>query len=302
MEGRILIVGGTGTLGSAFLHDLAKDPTKSEITILSRDEQKHHKLLGNGYKNVRFAIGDIRDIDSLNDHFYNQDIVIHTAAMKHINMCERFPMESVKTNIIGSWNVATLCERHRIKHCIFSSTDKAVDPISVYGYSKAIAESIFLDANQNSFTNFSVYRWGNILFSNGSALYKFVEDIRMNRTVKLTDLRMTRFFLKIEDAVKFVKFSYKQRSVAPKIIPTLKSAKMVDIVKSIGIILGKNIDIEIIGLRCNEKIHECLMSRHEYNLTEFIDSSHRLMEIDEIIPLIKNEVIEYEKKFFNNWM
>ena len=145
MEGNILLIGGTGTLGKAFLYDLKKRD-KCKITVLSRDEQKHHTL-SSEFSDVEFVVGDIRDRDSIEHCFFNKDIVIHTAAMKHIDICEKNPIESVKTNIIGSDNVAKFCVKYGIKYCLLSSTDKAVDPISVYGYSKAIAESIFFQLN-----------------------------------------------------------------------------------------------------------------------------------------------------------
>lgn len=300
MEGNILLIGGTGTLGRAFLNNLANNKN-CEITVLSRDEQKHHNLSPQ-FKNVKFIVGDIRDVDSIESVFFNKEIVIHTAAMKHINICEKYPMESVKTNIIGSHNVAKLCVKYSVDHCIFSSTDKAVDPVSVYGYSKAIAESIFLELNSKVRTNFSVYRWGNILFSNGSFLYKFIEKIVNKEPVPITDLRMTRFFLKIEDAVNFVNFSYRDKSIFPKIIPDLRSAKIVDIAIALGDILDTEVSFEVVGLRCNEKLHENLVSQHINNNLEYVDSNTApRLSREEIVSLIKNEVLEYAKKLSNNW-
>lgn len=263
-----LIIGGTGTLGKAliqYLHGLV------DITILSRDEHKQ-QALKKVYPDIRFILGDIKDPGSLDKAFLNQDAVFHFAALKHVDALEDNPVEAMKTNAIASVNVADMCLKYHVPVCVYSSTDKAVYPINSYGYSKALSEKIFLDYNKHSdYTRFNVYRWPNVIGSQGSAIPFFINKINAGESIPVTDVKMTRFWIKIEEAVQFVLKTYKSgfRQHNTIIYPRLKSASILDVIDVLAEILGKPYRIHEIGLRPGEKLHECMVADHE---GEYLDS------------------------------
>jgi len=261
---KALVIGGTGSLGSELLNQLSG----YEITSLSRDEQKQQSMK-KIYPNVRFVLGDIRDKDSISRHFIGKDVVFHVAALKHVDHIEENPIESVKTNILGSINVAECAINHKVPRCIFSSTDKAVDAINVYGNCKAISEKIFFDYNRTqSVTRFAVYRWGNVAASNGSAIPYFIECLHSGKPVPITDPAMTRFWITIDMAVRYMLKSFNAEETSDQVMipPTMKSAKVVDVLDCLASLLDvKKYKTKIIGVRRGEKLHECLTSMHSSN-------------------------------------
>lgn len=277
----ILIIGGTGTLGVALLNELTK--FDHNITVLSRDEQKHYRLK-KIYPNVNFVIGDIKDIGSINPHFKGVDSVFHVAALKHIDILENHIEESIKTNIIGTLNAIKCAQLNQVKNFMFSSTDKAVDPINVYGHCKAISEKLVLNANKESNTNFTVFRWGNIINSNGSALPFFIDKIKKGEEIPLTHINMSRFFLTIENAVGFILSKYEEPSNEVYVHPEMKAARIFDVIKVIAKMLDKPYSIKLVGLRPGEKIDECLYSKYS---GRFLDSKvcdqYTESELEELI-------------------
>jgi UDP-N-acetylglucosamine 4,6-dehydratase len=264
----ILIIGGTGTLGVSLIKHLIKKDNDLRITVLSRDEQKHYALKKT-FSNVKFILGDIRDKSSISKHFRNIDAVFHVAALKHIDILEYNPIESVKTNILGTINVCESCLENNVKYMMFSTTDKAVDPCNVYGHCKAISEKIILNYNKEFRTAFTVFRWGNIINSNGSALPHFIDNIKKGVTIDLTHKDMSRFFLTIESAIEFVLRNYRYVNHEAYIHPDMKAAKILNIIKIIHEMLGKELDYRIVGLRPGEKIDECMYSKYS---GKFMDS------------------------------
>lgn len=272
---RIIVFGGTGTLGRAFLKSITDSELASyEIVVVSRDEHKQQELKRQ-YPWVTFRIGDIRDRASIEPFFVytNVKYVFHFAALKHIDVCEYNPMESIRTNVLGSNNIAELCIKYSVKRCVFSSTDKAVDPISVYGYSKAMVENMFLNYNQNQtmMTRFIVYRWPNVTASNGSFISFAIDKMIMGESIPLTDPGMSRFWIKIESALEFVlsTFQYDQGSKV-LIPPFVKSALVTEILDAISEILGIDYKTHVVGIRGIEKMSECLISKHS---VEHVDSA-----------------------------
>lgn len=254
----ILILGGTGTLGTALIKKLYG---KNRITVLSRNEHKHQEMKRE-YPQVKFVLGDIRDYESIESHFQNQEVIFHVAAFKMLDHLELNPLECIKTNIIGSQNVAKAAMYWGVPFVMFSSTDKAVSPINTYGFCKATSEKLFLHYNKSqSKTLFSVYRWGNVCASQGSAIPFFVNCLKNGLEVPITNREMTRFWIRIEDAVDFIVSSFMKDEVRDNVqIPKgMKSAKVLDIVHALSKLLNiKGYKTKIVGLRPGEKIHELL--------------------------------------------
>lgn len=256
-----LIIGGTGTLGQELTKQLIKK--NQAVTVFSRDELKQKEMQHSiNNKLVKFVVGDIKDRDSLNRVIRRErpTSVFHVAALKHVDILESNPEEAIKTNVIGTINVADACQEYGVKFCALSSTDKAVEPINAYGASKMLAEKVFFNRNTvcPTDTKFSVFRWGNILGSRGSAIHGFVHSITNNECVRLTHPEMTRFWLKIEDAVEFMLDGYKYAYLKNPMIPDCKSASVVEVCESIARLCGTKVNFEVVGIRPGEKIHEKL--------------------------------------------
>lgn len=264
---KVLILGGTGSLGRSLIDHMRG--TK-EITVLSRDEHKQ-QALKKIYPDIKFILGDIRDKDSMRMAFKNQDAVFHVAALKHVDILELNSVEALKTNTIASINVADLCIDNNIKTCMYSSTDKAVYPINAYGYSKAFSEKIFHQYNTYGSTNFNVYRWPNVIGSSGSALPFFIEKLKAHETVPITNYDMTRFWIKLENAVRFVLNTYNHtfRYSGTIIYPELKAATLIEVVDVLAELLGVKYTTTETGMRPGEKLHEAMIAHHE---GEYLDS------------------------------
>jgi UDP-N-acetylglucosamine 4,6-dehydratase len=261
--GNYLVIGGTGTLGQETIRQLLAASPVARITVLSRSEHKHQELKKK-YPQVKFVLGDIRDLTHLKREFLNKHAVFHFAALKHVDHAEENPIECVKTNLLGTINVAEACIEAGVRHCVFSSTDKAVDPITVYGNCKAASERILFKYNEAGITRFSVFRWGNVTMSQGSALNTFAECLRRNDPVPVTDPGMTRFWISIEAAVEYLLSTYRDAKAHEAMIhPLMKAAPVTAVIDVIAEILGvPEYQTRTVGLRGTEKIHEALRSRH----------------------------------------
>jgi UDP-N-acetylglucosamine 4,6-dehydratase len=261
----ILITGGTGSFGNEFVSHLLKNYKCNKIIIFSRDELKQHdmKIKLSRFKNLRFLIGDIRDLDRLKFAFRDVDYVVHAAALKQVPIAEYNPLEFIKTNIMGSSNIVTAALDNKVKKVIALSTDKAVNPMNLYGATKLCAEKIFIDANaitgKNS-TKFSIVRYGNVLNSRGSVIPLILKVKSENKKeVPLTDERMTRFFISLSEAVKFVVRSFNLMDKGEIFVPKMHSVFIKDLIKSIH----PTCKFKIIGIRPGEKIDELLISENE---------------------------------------
>lgn len=261
----ILITGGTGSFGNEFVSHLLKNYKCNKIIIFSRDELKQYdmKIKFNGFKNLRFLIGDIRDLDRLKFAFKDVDFVVHAAALKHVPIAEYNPLEFIKTNIMGSSNIVTAALDSQVKKVMALSTDKAVNPMNLYGATKLCAEKIFIDANaisgRNS-TKFSIVRYGNVLNSRGSIIPLILKIKSENKKeIPLTDERMTRFFISLNEAAKFVDKSFNLMDKGEIFIPKMPSVFIKDLIKAIY----PSCRLKTIGIRPGEKIDELLMSENE---------------------------------------
>ena len=266
----IVILGGTGALGKSLIKKYYKD---NIITVFSRDEHKHVNLMKK-YDNLKSHLGDIRDKDSIRNCFnkFKPDVVINTAALKHVPICETNSIESVKTNILGHQNVIEIMNEFKnIETLIFVSTDKACKPINIYGMCKAISEKLYSNyAETETNTKVVTVRYGNVLESTGSVIPYFKQLLESGSDfLPITHIDMTRFLLTLDDAVELIDWAYNHPSSHGKIaVPKIKSMKMVDLAKCLIKKYKHDIELKIIGIRPGEKLHEEMISEEEWFRTE----------------------------------
>ena len=271
----ILITGGTGSFGRHFTSAICKIYKPKKIIIFSRDEQKQFEMSQEFSKLaavLRFFIGDVRDQQRLNMAMKDVDYVVHAAAMKHVPAAEYNPQECIKTNIIGAENVINTSINNSVKKVIALSTDKAANPINLYGATKLAADKLFIGANNlvgKGITRFSVVRYGNVIGSRGSVLPLFLKMLKNKKNfLPITDQRMTRFWMSLDDGVKFVFKSFERMKGGEIFIPKIPSIRILDLIKAIN----PKVKIKKIGIRPGEKIHELLCVKDEsINTIEFKD-------------------------------
>ncbi len=262
----LLITGGTGSFGNAVLEKFLNS-NLSEIRILSRDEKKQEDMRLK-YKNnkLSFYIGDVRDIDSLNDAFKNVDFVFHAAALKQVPSCEFYPVEAMKTNILGTQNIIKVSLNNNLKKVILLSTDKAVYPVNAMGISKAMAEKILIAQSRllsSKDTILCATRYGNVMASRGSVIPLFVNQIQNNQPITVTDPSMTRFLMSLEDSVELVKYSITNAKQGDIYVQKSNACTMNDLALALKKIFNSKSEIKIVGTRHGEKKHESLLSREE---------------------------------------
>ena len=269
----ILIVGGTGSFGNQFLKNIIKNKVKfNQINILSRDEKKQYDMREKfNFSNIKFHIGDIRDIDCTDNITKGIDYIFHAAALKQVPSCEFYPMEATKTNVIGTDNIISSAIKNNVKKVICLSTDKAVYPINAMGISKALMEKVALSKSlldQNS-TAVCVTRYGNVIGSRGSVIPLIINQIKNNQPITITDLHMTRFMMTLEDALDLVFYAFKNGKNGQLFVKKSPSTDLRTLVKAILKIFNKkNYPIKIIGVRHGEKKHETLLSAEERRLSK----------------------------------
>lgn len=264
---KILITGGTGTFGSAFL-DKALAAGAEEVRIFSRDEKKQYDMAQRYRKhdNVHFFLGDIRDRRSIDSAMQGVDYVFHAAAMKQVPSCEQFPLEAIKTNINGSDNVLSLAIQKRVKKVVCLSTDKAVYPTSAMGMTKAYMEKLAMQkaADQNR-TEICVTRFGNLVASRGSAVPLFIEQVQNGMPITITDPEMTRFMMTVREATDLVEQAFMIGENGDLLVKRSKACTTGDLAKAVCRYLNLPADYqtEIIGIRPGEKMHEALLTEEE---------------------------------------
>ena len=269
----ILITGGTGTLGKALIKHLLRETTARRIVIYSRDELKQQIVraeLGDDPR-LRWFIGDVRDIDRLKRALSQVEYVIHAAALKQVDTGEYNPIEFIKTNIIGSQNVVDACIDVGVRKVIALSTDKASSPINLYGATKLTADKLFVAANnysQSRGTSFCVVRYGNVMGSRGSVIPTWQSLARSGKRIPITDYRMTRFWLSIDQAVEFVLDSFALMKGGELFVPKIPSMKIVDLARAIA----NEVDFEEIGIRPGEKLHEEMISSDDSRRTVMVEN------------------------------
>ena len=265
----VLITGGTGSFGKKFTEIIFRISSPKKLIVFSRDELKQYEMR-QVYSNIddsliRYFIGDVRDRERLYRAFNNVDIVVHAAAMKQVPACEYNPFEAVQTNIIGTKNVIDVAIDRGVQKVIFISTDKAVNPINLYGATKLCAEKMVVQANSYSTvkrTRFSVCRYGNVIGSRGSVVPLFLQQ-RKNGTVTVTDPNMTRFWITLEQGVKFVMRCIERMRGGEIMVPKIPSMNIMDLVQAVA----PECQVKSIGVRPGEKLHEVLISEEEVSHT-----------------------------------
>ncbi|MBZ7930962.1 UDP-N-acetylglucosamine 4,6-dehydratase (inverting) [Campylobacter molothri] len=264
----ILITGGTGSFGKTYTKILLQNYKPNKIIIFSRDELKQFEMaISFNHPCMRYFIGDVRDKERLNYAMNDVDYVIHAAAMKHVPVAEYNPMECIKTNINGAQNVIDACLENNVEKCIALSTDKACNPVNLYGATKLASDKLFVAANNiagNKNTKFSVARYGNVVGSRGSVVPFFKKLIKEGaKELPITDERMTRFWISLEDGVKFVLSNFEIMHGGEVFVPKIPSMKITDLAHA----LAPNLKTKIIGIRPGEKLHETMISSDDSHLT-----------------------------------
>jgi UDP-N-acetylglucosamine 4,6-dehydratase len=260
----ILVTGGTGSFGKAFIRELLDTHDPRRVVIYSRDELKQYECrqLFNDDKRLRWFIGDIRDQHRLNRAMHGVDYVVHAAALKQVDTAEYNPWEFVQTNIVGSQNVIEACIDAGVKRVIALSTDKASSPINLYGATKLTADKLFITGNHYAAaypTRFAVVRYGNVMGSRGSVIPFFRKLGEAGESLPITDLRMTRFFITLPQAVKFVMDSFELMHGGELYVPRIPSMKITDLAQAIA----PGAAMHNMGLRPGEKLHEEMISAEE---------------------------------------
>lgn len=263
----LLITGGTGSFGNAVLSQFLHTDHFKEIRILSRDEKKQDDLRKKVNNNkVKFYLGDVRDVNSIDAAIKGVDYIFHAAALKQVPSCEFFPMEAVKTNIIGTDNVLTIAEKHEVKKVVVLSTDKAAYPINAMGMSKAMMEKVMVAKSRNlddTKTVFCGTRYGNVMASRGSVIPLFVDQIKAGKSITITDPNMTRFMMTLEDAVDLVLYAFENGNQGDLFVQKSPACTIEVLAKALNSLYNSNTEIKIIGTRHGEKLFETLVNRED---------------------------------------
>lgn len=263
----LLITGGTGSFGNAVMNKFLDTDIK-EIRIFSRDEKKQDDMRKKFNNNkLKFYIGDVRDINSVKNAMYGVDYIFHAAALKQVPSCEFFPMEAVKTNVMGTDNVITAGIEMGVKKVICLSTDKAAYPINAMGISKAMMEKVFIaKAKTVSDENTIICgtRYGNVMASRGSVIPLFIDQIKSGKTLTVTDSGMTRFLMSLEEAVELVIFAFQKAKAGDIMVQKSPASTVGDLAQAVKELFNADNDIRIIGTRHGEKRYETLLTKEEY--------------------------------------
>lgn len=260
----VLITGGTGSFGHMAVKELLKQSVQ-EIRLFSRDEEKQLDMQREiKDKRLKFLIGNVRDYERVCEAAENVDIIYHAAALKIIPVCEKFPMESLKTNILGTWNVKKAAIENAVEKSIFICTDKAVQPVNLYGACKMFAEKMWVQS-QYDYSKFSSVRYGNVVGSRGSVVPFFKQLIEKGKPLPITHPDMTRFLITLQQAIDLVFYATEHMTGGEIYVPKLPACRIVDLAK---VMAGKDYPLKIAGIRPGEKIHEMLVSEEEFRTTE----------------------------------
>src|SRR5436190_23486391 len=259
----VLVTGGTGSFGRKFVEIMLNEYQPQKLIVFSRDELKQHEMRAAGldHSSLRYFLGDVRDPQRLERALAGVTVVVHAAALKQVPACEYNPFEAIQTNIMGGKNVIDAAINRGVKRLVALSTDKAVNPINLYGATKLCAEKMFVQANAYAGaqdTRFSCVRYGNVVGSRGSVLPIFMEQRKRGR-ITLTDPRMTRFWITLDQGVRFVISSLEQMYGGEIFVPKIPSMKLLDMAEAVA----PDCQIECIGIRPGEKLHEVLLSEDE---------------------------------------
>ncbi len=276
----VLVTGGTGSFGKKFIKILLEEHQPRKIIIFSRDELKQHDMRVSGFDHpsLRYFIGDVRDQERLRRAMHGVNIVVHAAALKQVPACEYNPMEAIKTNIMGTANVVEAALDAGVSKVLALSTDKAVNPANLYGATKLAAEKLVIQSNAyagGTATRYSCVRYGNVVGSRGSVVPLFLKQ-RSSGKVTITDKRMTRFWLSLEQGVHFVIRCIEQMEGGEVFVPKIPSTRVIDLARAIA----PDARLEFIGIRPGEKVHETLISEDEARTTIELDTMYVVQPVE----------------------
>lgn len=274
----LLITGGTGSFGNAVLNRFLDTDHFSEIRVFSRDEKKQEDQRRRlSHPKVKFYIGDVRDPQSVETAVRGVDYIFHAAALKQVPSCEFFPVEAVKTNVLGTENVLEAAIRNNVKNVVVLSTDKAVYPINAMGISKAMMEKVLVAKSRNAgSTVISGTRYGNVMASRGSVIPLFVDQIKSNQNLTLTDPSMTRFMMTLEDAVDLVLFAFENANPGDMFVQKAPAATVEVLAKALLEMYESDSELKVIGTRHGEKLYESLLTREEKIKAEDMGDYYRI--------------------------
>lgn len=274
----LLITGGTGSFGTAVLHRFLNTDHFKEIRIFSRDEKKQDDMR-NLYKNnkIKYYIGDVRDYSSVEPATRDVDYIFHAAALKQVPSCEFFPMQAVKTNVEGTQNVIRAAAANYVKKVICLSTDKAAYPINAMGISKAMMEKVAVAESRNiKNTTVCLTRYGNVMASRGSVIPLFLSQIQKGEEITITDPKMSRFFMSLEDAVDLVLFAFEHGNSGDLFVNKAPAGTIGDLATALMELAGKTTNVRVIGTRHGEKLYETLCTREEMMKAEDMGDFYRV--------------------------
>ena len=275
----VLITGGTGSFGNTVLRQFLSTEV-AEIRIFSRDEKKQDDMrIAFNNPKLKFYIGDVRDYNSISQALKGVDYVFHAAALKQVPSCEFYPMEAIRTNVMGTDNVLNAASANNVSRVVILSTDKAVYPINSMGISKAMAEKLMVAkarSQRNGETVFCATRYGNVMASRGSVIPLFISQIKEGKPLTVTDPNMTRFLMSLEDSVKLVLHAFKHGQQGDIFVQKAPATTVADLAKAIKELLNKDNPIRIIGTRHGEKLYESLISREEMAKAEDMGGYYRI--------------------------
>lgn len=278
-EKTVMITGGTGSFGQSFVKKILEEKEVESVIVFSRDELKQFEMQANlDNQKVRFVLGDVRDYKRLLEVSTDVDVIIHAAAMKQITAAELNPIEAIKTNVLGAENIVRVAIENKISSVIALSTDKASNPANLYGATKLCSDKLIIAGNnltRNQFPIFSVVRYGNILGSRGSVIPLFLQQAKTG-TITITNEKMTRFWLSLDDGVDFVLNSIKTMKGGEIFIPKIPSFRVIDAAK----VVAPEAKIKIIGIRPGEKLHEIMITEDDSFHTREFENSYVILSPD----------------------
>jgi UDP-N-acetylglucosamine 4,6-dehydratase len=288
----LLITGGTGSFGNAVLNRFLQSDF-AEIRIFSRDEKKQEDMrIALNSRKVKFYIGDVREYESILDAMYGVDYVFHAAALKQVPSCEFYPMEAVRTNVLGAENVMRSAIANEVKRCVVLSTDKAVYPINAMGISKAMMEKVMVAKSRlcdPEKTVLSATRYGNVMASRGSVIPLFLQQLQQGKQLTVTDPNMTRFLMSLEESVDLVLYAFENANPGDIFVQKAPACTVGDLAQAMTELLGRTQEVKVIGTRHGEKLYESLLSREEVARADDLGSYYR-------VPADSRD-LNYEKYF-----
>lgn len=275
----LLVTGGTGSFGHAVVEHFIHTDIE-EIRVFSRDEKKQEDMrLAFNNDKLRFYIGDVREYDSVRDALTGVDYVFHAAALKQVPSCEFYPMEAVRTNVIGAENVMRAAIERGVQRCVVLSTDKAVYPINAMGISKAMMEKVMVSKARlcdPARTVLAATRYGNVMGSRGSVIPLFVNQLLEGKPLTITDQNMTRFLMSLKESVELVLYAFAHAQPGDIFVQKAPACTLGDLAQALRELLGRNNEVRIIGTRHGEKLYESLVSREEMTRAEDLGTYYRI--------------------------